>query len=381
MKENQKTYWKGIEQLTNDSEFVKKNASEFPEYLPINEQGGESNNRRDFLKLMGFGVAAATLAACEAPVRKAIPYLNKPVDVDPSVPNYYASTYVNGGDAVSVVVKTREGRPIKVEGNKFSSISKGGTNAQVEASVLSLYDKERLTGPMKGGAETDWETLDREVTAKLADIAAKGGQIRIVSNTVLSPTTKKAVGEFVAKYPTAQHVTYDAVSAYGIAEGNRRSFGASMIPSYDFSQAKTIVSIGADFLGTWISPIEFSKQYAQTRKINEHHREMSRHFQFESNLSLTGANADYRTAIKPSQVGPLVAAMYNAVAAKAGQAKVSGGNAGDVAHMTAAANELWATKGKSLVVCGSNDPAVQVLVNGINAMLGNYGTTINVNAP
>ena len=132
MKENQKTYWKGIEQLKNDPEFVKKNEGEFPEYLPINEQSSEANGRRDFLKLMGFGIAAASLAACEAPVRKAIPYLNKPVDVDPSVPNYYASTYVNGGDAVSVVVKTREGRPIKVEGNKYSSVFKGCTSSHVE---------------------------------------------------------------------------------------------------------------------------------------------------------------------------------------------------------------------------------------------------------
>lgn len=378
MKENQKTYWKGIEQLTNDAEFVKKNESEFPEYLPISDQEGNTN-RRDFLKLMGFGIAAASLAACEAPVRKAIPYLNKPVDVDPSVPNYYASTYVNGGDAVSIVVKTREGRPIKVEGNKYSSISQGGTNAQVEASVLSLYDKERLTGPTKDGADTDWETVDSEITAKLNDIASKGGQIRIVSQSVLSPTTKKAVGEFVSKFPTAQHVTYDSASAYGISEANRRSFGEFMIPSYDFSKANTIVSVGADFLGTWISPIEFTKQYSKTRKINEHHRKMSRHFQFEANLSLTGANADYRTPIKPSQAGPLVAAIYNGIASKAGQSTVSGGATVD--HANEAINELWANRGKSLVVSGSNDPAVQVLVNGINTMLGNYGTTINANAP
>ena len=380
MKENQKTYWKGIEQLTNDADFVKKNETEFPEYLPIgNEEGG--SNRRDFLKLMGFGVAAATLASCETPIRKAIPYLNKPVDVDPSVPNYYASTYVNGGDAVSVVVKTREGRPIKVDGNKYSSITKGGTNAQVEASVLSLYDKERLTGPRKGGADIAWESLDAEVAGKLNSIANAGGQIRIVSKSVLSPTTKKAVGEFVEKFPTTKHVSYDPISAYGISEANRRSFGQSMIPSYDFSQAKTIVSIGADFLGTWISPIEFAKQYAKTRKINSEHRVMSRHYQFESNLSMTGANADYRAAIKPSQAGPLVAAMYNAIAAKTGQGSVSGANAADINYVNDAANDLLANKGQSLVVSGSNDPAVQVLVNGINAMLGNYGATINPNAP
>lgn len=237
---------------------------------------------------MGFGIAAASLAACEAPVRKAIPYLNKPVDVDPSVPNYYASTYVNGGDGVSVVVKTREGRPIKIEGNKKSNITRGGTSAQVEASVLSLYDKERLTGPLKSGAEVDWETVDGDITNALTRIAAAGGQIRIVSNTVLSPTTRKAVGDFVEKYPTTQHISYDAISHYGMLEANRKTFGEAMIPSYDFSQAKTIVSVAADFLGSWISPIEFSKQYAQTRKIHAEHREMSRHYQFESNLSLTG---------------------------------------------------------------------------------------------
>ena len=381
MKENQKTYWKGIEQLTNEPSFVKNAEKEFPEYLPINENGEGSSNRRDFLKLMGFGIAAASLAACEAPVRKAIPYLNKPVDVDPSIPNYYASTYVNGGDAVSVVVKTREGRPIKIEGNKFSSMTKGGTNAQVEASVLSLYDKERLVGPKKGGSKTNWDALDKEVIAKLNEISAKGGQIRIVSNSVLSPTTKRAIGEFSATYPTAQHVSYDSSSAYGISEGNRRSFGTSMVPSYDFSKAKTIVSVGADFLGTWISPIEFTKQYSQTRKISAEHREMSRHYQFESNLSLTGANADYRTGIRPSQVGPLVAAIYNGIAAKAGQEKVNGGNAGDVAHLNSVINELWTNRGAGLLVSGSNDPVVQVLVNGINTMLGNYGATINVNAP
>jgi molybdopterin-containing oxidoreductase family iron-sulfur binding subunit len=135
MKDNQKTYWKGIEQLSNDPAFVKSAEREFPE--SITEEPSEGSSRRDFLKVMGFSIAAASLAACEAPVRKAIPYVNKPVDVDPGVANYYASTYLNGGDYCSVVVKTREGRPIKVSGNQLSAVTKGGTNAQVEASVLS----------------------------------------------------------------------------------------------------------------------------------------------------------------------------------------------------------------------------------------------------
>jgi MoCo/4Fe-4S cofactor protein with predicted Tat translocation signal len=380
MSDNKKTYWKGLEQLSNDPEYVKHADKEFPDFLPISEQDNSGNSRRDFLKLMGFGIAAASLVACDAPVRNAIPYLNKPVDVDPSIPNYYASTYVNGGDAVSVVVKTREGRPIKVEGNKYSSITKGGTNAQVEASVLSLYDKERLTGPKKGGQSIEWSKLDAEVIAQLDQIALNNGQIVVVSNSVLSPTTNKAGGEFKAKYPTAKHVTYDAVSSYGIAEANNRSFGSFMIPSYDFSKAKTIVSLGADFLGTWISPIEFTKQYSKTRKINDHHREMSRHYQFEANLSLTGSNADYRTAIKPSDEGAVIASIYNGIAAKAGPQSVAAMSS-DAAHLNQAINELWAHKGASLVVSGSNDPSIQTLVNGINSMLGNYGTTINTDSP
>src|SRR5690606_10542521 len=130
------------------------------------------HSRRDFLKMMGFGVTAVSLAACEAPIRKAIPYARKPEDVDPGIANYYASTYTNGGDYCSIVVKTREGRPIKVEGNTLSSVTGGGTSAQVEASVLSLYDNARLRGPKKGSARITWEDLDKEVKAKLEDIAA-----------------------------------------------------------------------------------------------------------------------------------------------------------------------------------------------------------------
>jgi len=376
MSDNKKTYWKGIEQLSNDPEFVKNADKEFPEFLPINqnEEGGGSN-RRDFLKMMGFGIAAASLAACEAPVRRAIPYVNKPVDVDPGVPNYYASTYTNGGDFCSIVVKTREGRPIKIEGNTLSNISQGGVNAQVEASVLTMYDNERLRGPKIGDKATKWETLDKEVINKLNSVAAQGGQIKIVSNTILSPTTKQVIADFKTKYPTTEHVMYDTISAEGMLAANESSFGKRSIPSYDFSKADVIVSFGADFLGTWISPIEFTKQYSKTRKIGSNKKTMSRHYQFESNLSLTGSNADYRTPIKPSDEGKAVAALYNAIASKTGGQMVSA--KGEYKNIDKAANDLLKAKGKSIVVSGSNDPAVQTLVNGINSMLSNYGQTID----
>ena len=375
MKENKKTYWKGLEQLSNDPEFVKNAGREFAE-LPssLNEDG--SATRRDFLKLMGFSLAAASLAACETPIRKAIPYVNKPIDINPSIPNYYASTYSSGGDYASIVVKTREGRPIKIDGNELSPITKGKVNAIVEASVLSLYDKQRVASPMLAGAASDWAKVDAHVKSKLA----AAGTVKIVANTILSPSTEKALQEFSAAFGGAELVVYDSISNYGITKASEVFYGQAIIPSYHFDKAKTIVSFGADFLGTWISPIEFAGAYAKTRKISRDKAEMSRHFQFESNLSLTGANADYRTPIKASQSGLAVLALYNAIAAKAGVAPVAGAKV-EVAHLDKAVKELWATKGASLVVSGSNDPNVQVVIHAINELLGNNGATVDFSTP
>lgn len=376
MKDTKKQYFKGLEELAKNPEFEKHAEKEFPEYLPINgESEGQGASRRDFLKLMGFGVAAASLAACEAPVRKAIPYLNKPVDLDPGVPNYYASTYVNGNDYCSVVVKTREGRPIKIDGNKLSSVSGGGTSSQAQASVLSLYDKERLTAPQVAGKSVSWADLDKEVTAKLAS----AGKIALVSSSVFSPSTLATIDALKAKY-SVDHIQYDQVSFSGMLEANEASFGKKVVPSYDFSKANTIVSFDADFLGNWINHSLHSKQFAQTRRLGDDKKTMSRLFSFESNLSLTGSNADYRSAVKPSQQAGLVANLYNMIAAKAGADKINAPKIGDTAVLTKAANDLWASKEKSLVVAGSNDKNVQVIVNAINNLLGCYGSTIDINA-
>jgi MoCo/4Fe-4S cofactor protein with predicted Tat translocation signal len=371
-----KIYWKGIEQLTNDTEFVKHAHEEFAPG-PEEDLG---HSRRDFLKMMGFGVAAVSLAACEAPIRKAIPYVNKPEDTDPSVANYYASTYTNGGDYCSIVVKTREGRPIKIEGNTLSNVTKGGTSAQVEASVLSLYDNARLRFPRVGdNKKATWDELDMEVSDKLRGISLSGGKIVIVSNSVLSPSTKSVISKFKEKYPTTEHIQYDQHSHYGMLKANEESFGTAMIPSYDFSKAKVVVSVAADFLNSWLAPIEFTKQYAQTREVGENKKEMSRHYQFEAGMSLAGANADYRTQIKPSEEGAVVVQLYNLIAAKAGRSTVSGGT--DKPNLAQAAEDLWNARGNALVVAGSNDKAVQLLVNAINDMLESYGATILPHLP
>ena len=144
----EKKYWKGVDELHNDAEFVRLKNNEFFEHIPIEDVISKKTEegltpRRDFLKFLGFSVAAASLAACETPVHKTIPYLIRPEQITPGIANYYASTYADGYDYASIVVKTREGRPIKIEGNSLSSISKGKINARVQASVLSLYDNAR----------------------------------------------------------------------------------------------------------------------------------------------------------------------------------------------------------------------------------------------
>lgn len=376
MENTNKKYWKGVEELKNDIGFV-KNANR--EFNLDDIDTVEPTHRRDFLKVLGFSVAAVSLAACDAPVRKAIPYLNKPESVEPGIPNWYASTYSEGGDYCSILVKTREGRPVKIEGNKLSSITKGAVNARVHASVLSLYDNEKLKAPKKGSSDIKWEELDKEVIAALA----KGGNIRIVTNSILSPTTKKVVADFAAKYPTAKHITYDANSSYAIVQANAESFGQAVIPSYDFSKANVIVGINADFLGTWIAPNTFAGQWAVTRKLRSGKNgknTMSRHYQFETGLTITGASADYRGMIKPSQEGAVALALYNKVAAALG-GKTTGGGAVETQNLDKCAKDLIAAKGAALVVSGSNNPAVQTIVNAINSLLGSYGTTIDLGTP
>jgi len=359
-------YWKGIEELENSPEFLQ---TAFSEFAPMKDLHPSSDPtaapRRDFLKLMGFGVAAAALASCEAPVRKAIPYLNKPEEVDPSIANFYASTYFNGSDYNAVLVKNRDGRPIKLEGNPESPITRGGLSARAQAAVLNLYDGGRLQHFAIKGKKSTPQELDAEVMPKLAS----AGRIAIVSPTIISPSTKRAIAEFANRYPGTTHVMYDAQSASGLLQAN-----SGVLPSYNFERANVIVSLGADFLGTWISPVEFARQYATTRKVSSEKRTMSRHYQFETAMSLTGSNADVRVPVKPSELGAVAAALYNGIA---------GGGSSSYSNpkLTKAISDLQANRGASLVVSGSNDPAIQTLVAAINQALGNVGTTVDLAAP
>ena len=377
-----KKYWKSLSQLNEGPEFVDANNKEFSGEVPLDTFLGDdklsesSTDRRDFLKFLGFSITAATLASCETPVIKAIPYLNKPEEITPGIANWYASTYYDGDSYASILVKTREGRPIHITGNKLSSVSNGGVNVRVNSSVLSLYDSSRLNGPLANGLPVSWANTDKEIVRQLEEIAAQGGNIRILSHTIISPSTKQVIADFATKYPNVVHVTYDPVSYAGIIKANGASFGKAVLPDYNFDKAKVVVSFAADFMAGWASSIEYIADFAQTRRPENGW--MSRLFSFESNHSLTGSNADIRVPIKPSEQGPAILALYNEIAKKSGAQTLTNANVPFQASISKVAEELWANKGNSIVVAGVNDVAIQTVVNGINTLLGNYGVTIDL---
>ncbi len=382
--ESNKKYWKGLEELHNTKDFVEKNKDEFAEPLPMEEVLNDAGlstvtPRRDFLKALGFGLGAVTLAACQTtPVHKSIPYLVKPEEIIPGVPNYYTSAF-NGH---SILVKTREGRPIKIEGNPNCILGKGALDAKGQASVLDLYDVSKLKGPVIDNAETSWEKVDSFVKAELSKVKSGGKKIRIVSSTINSPSTKAAIADFTTQYPNTKHIQVDAVSYTGIIKANENSFGKAVLPRYRFDKADIIVSFGADFLGSWISPLEFNRQYVSNRnEASLKNGKLSRHIQFEAGMSLTGTNADARIPVKPSEEGIALLNLYSALGGSiAGGGKLSNNPNAEKAILLAA-KELSTAKGRSLVVCGSNDISIQTLVNAINSLLGNYGTTIDLDNP
>jgi MoCo/4Fe-4S cofactor protein with predicted Tat translocation signal len=382
--ESNKKYWKGLEEYKKTPDFVENNKNEFAEPLPIEDVLNEAGlstvtPRRDFLKALGFGLGAVTLAACQpAPVHKSIPYLIKPEEVVPGIPNYYVSTY-NGQ---SVLVKTREGRPIKIEPNPNGGQFKLGTDAQAQASVLDLYDVSKLKAPIVKNEETTWSKVDEFVKGELNKAQASGKKIRIISSSVDSPSTKSVVADFITAYPTTKHVQYDAVSYTGIIKANENSFGKAVLPKYNFDKADLIVSFGADFLGTWISGEEFTSQYVSNRNAKAlASGKMSRHFQFEAGMSITGSNADTRLPIKLSEEGPALITLYNAVTGSSLPGGVLPNNTTVEKALKLIGKELVQNAGRSLVVSGSNDVSTQILVNAINSSIGSYGTTIDLDNP
>jgi len=360
-----KKYWRSVEELKADSPIVENLHKEFKEELPTDAFLGDkeslsnsSTTRRDFLKYVGFSTAAASLAACQGPVVKSIPYVVKPDNIIPGVANYYASTMADGVDFANILVKVREGRPIKIEPNKMAG-SWGGTAARVQASVLSLYDNNRLRGPLANNKATNWKALDAKVVETLNNLKKNNEKIVILTGTTASPSSDKVIENFTKSFGNVSHVVYDALSESAALDAFESMYGLRALPNYNFEKASVIVSVAADFLSDWQGG-HYSADYAKTRVPK--HSEMSRHIQFESNMSVTGANADARFLLKPSEQVFALINLYNAVT---GSSLTSKKTSVDKAVQKTAAQIKKAGK-KAVVITGIQNVAAQTIANALN---------------
>ncbi|MDO5656441.1 MAG: TAT-variant-translocated molybdopterin oxidoreductase [Flavobacteriaceae bacterium] len=362
-----KRYWRSVEELQDSSLTEKLAQNEFAEDLPIGNflqkadaLESSKTTRRDFLKFLGFSTAAATLAACEAPIVKSVPYVVKPADITPGVPTYYATTMYDGHDYASVMVKTREGRPIKIDPNKNEPIF-GHANARVQASVLSLYDSNRIKNPKLNGADSTWEAVDQVVMKQLASLGNK--KAVIISPSYPSPSTQQLISNFQAKYNNVEHVIFDAVDFSPALDAVSENAEQRVLHHIDLTNSELVVGFNADFVSEW-NGMSLEKGYAAAKKPRAN---MLRHIQVESNMSLTGANADSRFPLKPSDTYKVLADVYQAV--------VNGGSATTEIGKVIA-DELKAKGSKAVVLADGNKEA-HAVANAINAALGSSAVTGN----
>ena len=348
---------------------------------PVAGDGSEVA-RRDFLKVLGGTFAAIGATACgRLPVRKAMPYVHKPEELTPGKAVWYATTCRACPAGCGVLVKSRDGRPIKVEGNPEHPLSLGSACARGQASVLALYDGDRMRGPLSAGKPATWDQLQADIDKAFAGLRKDGAKLALVTPSISGPATREVVARFLAQFPGARHVMYDGHGAGAIAEAHAASHGIAAVPSYRFDKAEVVLSFDADFLGTWLQPVTFTRRWAPGRKPGKSKVAMSRHIQVESQLSLTGSNADERLRILPSEQRSLVLALADRIARKTGAA--SGAPAPKTPHdaqLDAWTELLIGKRGKSLVLAGSRDAATQAAVNLINELLGNYATTVDLAA-
>jgi len=398
-------YWQSLEQWGNDPEFQKMVETEFRS-SPLREEelkAGDQDGgwaRREFLKLMGASLAMASTACVRRPIQKIVPYNKAQEEVTFGTPNYYTSVYFDGQEGFGLLVKTREGRPIKVEGNPSHPFNQAGLSARAQAHLLSLYDPDRLQGPKKNipnkdrtnfdSVATTWEDADAEVVKQLS----KGG-VAILTGQTASPATRALMNEFASAFK-AKITTWEPLSNEDVRAGQKLSYGDDIVPFYRFDKAEVIVSVDADFLGTWIAPTTFTRQFASGRKAGQG---MNKLVAFDSQFSLTGANADVRVRIKPSQQIDVVMGLAHEIIVKKGRSQYAGNASvkaalvpfADVASKLAlekdlfskVAEDLWANKGKSLIVAGgltaqtAQAAQLQVAVNFLNSVLENDGQTVD----
>jgi MoCo/4Fe-4S cofactor protein with predicted Tat translocation signal len=371
-------YWRSLKDLYNDAELKEDSHHEFrkgvtEEFNPSKLSG---LSRRKFLALVGASAALAG-AGCSDYRDKGeiIPYVKKPEEVTLGKANYYASTCTACEKACGILIKTREGRPIKVDGNPDHPVSKGKLCAKGHANILKLYDPERLSSPRKkNGATLDeisWQIADEEITGLLAKNGNK--EIAIISKRLTSPTSKKVLDDFKSKYPTSKVYSYELFNDEVKNSAWEKSYGTGVFPLINWNKAKIILALESDFLGTEGNAVENSRLFVEGRDVSDL-KNFSRLYALEGNMSLTGSNADYRLRLNPEAQYEFVTVLINEVNGNSGDslnsfAKKYNLDAKILNHLLADLNKY---KGSAIVHSGLTLPEeVHVAVNHLNKILGN----------
>jgi len=339
------------------------------------------SSRRGFLQLVGFGIAGATMSGCtRGPLTKVVPALTPEEGVIPGRAYWIATTCDACEAGCGVLAKCRDGRPIKLEGNPDHPLSRGGLCAVGQANVLGLYDGERFASPLRGSAQATWAQLDGDLAAAFAALESGNGRVRLLTGTLHSPSTRAFAAGFLARFADGRHVIYDGLPASAMLDAHEAAFGRRSAPSIHFDRASTIVSFDADFLSTWISPVAFTRDYTAGRTLDSD-AGISRHIQFEGRMSLTGTRADERVRLTQDETRAAIAGLCDALEQKAGAPQRMAGALESAPRsdvLQRVADELWATRGRALVVAGANDFDIQIACAYANQLVDAYGTTLDL---
>ncbi len=379
-------YWRSFEELYHDKKVLDARHHEFKEGTTddFDPSGLSSISRRKFLALLGASTALAGAACTDYRDKgEIVPYNIKPEEITVGKPNYYASTCTLCSNACGILIKTREGRPIKVDGNPDHPVSKGKICAKGQANVLNLYDPDRLKTPLVsreiGYDEISWIEADKAISAHLSFVGAK--EIAIITNSITSPTTLKVLDDFKAKFPTTKVYSFELFNDSIKNSAWQKCYGSGTYPLLRWDEAKVILSLESDFLGTEGNRIETSRLFSQNRDVDS--KKFTRLYCVESNLSLTGLNSDYRLRLKPEAQFEFVMSLINELQTKGAinlQVNTSGfsiksfaaKNNLDISVINHLVNDLISNKGKSIIDAGNSLPEnVHVAVNLLNAALTN----------
>ena len=383
-----KELWKSLDGYKNDPKVVKAKTDEFMEGITEDFDPSKLSglSRRKFLALLSAS-AALTVTACTNYHNNGeiISYNKKPEEVLPGIANYYASTCNGCEQACGILIKTREGRPIKVDGNPDHPINKGKICSKGQASILNLYDPERLTDPLIMGRKNNWKSVDSSIINVLNDAQKSGQEIAIVTGAVNSPTTKKVLDDFVAKYPNTKIYSYSLFNDQQRRNGWTECYGSDEYPSIKWDEANVILSLDADFLGNEGSFIESMRKYTSKRETFQK-TDFNRLYVAEGRMSATGMMADYRFRISPDSQFDFVMSLINefsnnssAITLDANFKSIVGKySLSKYAHqfgkekLDYLIKDLNNNRGKAIIYTGETlEKEVHIAVNLLNEILGN----------